>query len=389
MKTLMMLIDAFSITYLNEEYTPLTYSIAKEGVVSSLKPLFAFRGIETTLFTGRWPDEHGIFAEMRYKTDSRISDILFEAVIRLIDLTHHDKIMKLSRVGGEFIFRGTRSSLSPNLIPAPALKYFLGSQQRLIYDLNGAKIPTIFDRLRENNIRFVYLTPSIINGDKGIVDRIEKMSRDDGIQFWYAKFTGFDREGHVHGPEPSMFKDKIALTELYIEKIIDMIGGIDNINLLIIADHGMSRVYKYIDMLEGLKSINGISIYKDYIPFLDSTLARFWFLNNNARNKIVEYLNALDFGHIVTEKERNDLRIPSDRAQIGDLMFVIDEGYAIYPDFWSGTRKVKGMHGYAYSITKESLPILVANKNMLRYYRDIPKYFVDIADGIIRSLISD
>ncbi|MEM1971232.1 MAG: alkaline phosphatase family protein [Candidatus Anstonellales archaeon] len=383
--TIMMLVDAFSVAYLNEEYTPFVYNIGKEGLLTTLKPLFAFRGIETTLFTGKWPSEHGVFAEMQFKsTHNPISDILFEVFIRTVDSSKHDKLMKLSRVIGEFIFRGTRSRLTPNLIPPKALRYFTASQHKPIYYVNGARVTTLFDILRYNNIRYAFIEPSIINGDRGIVEKIKRY-RDKGIQFWYLKFSGFDREGHIYGPEPSMFREKIITTERYIKQIINILGGIDNINLLLLADHGMSRVCNYVNLMEILNNISEIKLYKDYITFVDSTLARFWFFNN-VKDKILDKLNTLEFGHVVTDKERDNLHIPCDRAQTGDVMFVVDEGYAIYPDFWSGTRKPKGMHGYAYSNSKESLPIFITNSKMKYYYKDVPKDFTDVLNGIVSSL---
>ncbi|MGI8832749.1 MAG: alkaline phosphatase family protein [Nitrososphaeraceae archaeon] len=56
----MVCIDAFSRAYISKEYTPFLSGLASRGVATSLSPLFAFRGIETTMFTGVWPEVHGI-----------------------------------------------------------------------------------------------------------------------------------------------------------------------------------------------------------------------------------------------------------------------------------------------------------------------------------------
>lgn len=386
--TIMILVDAFSIAYLSKDTMPYIYNIGKEGLLTSLKPLFAFKGIETTLFTGKWPNEHYIFTEMCLRSIyTPILDRLFEYFIRLVDLSGHDKLMKLSRIGGEWIFRGTRTRLTPNIIPAKMLKYFTASQHQPIYKVNMATIPTIFDRLRANNIKFKFIEPSILHGDEGTIKKIKRyMEREQEIGFWYIKFSGFDREGHVYGPEPLLFREKIIATERYIENVINIFGGIDNINLLIVTDHGMSRVNNYIDLMSMLNKLNSISLYKDYIVFLDSTLVRFWFFNNHAKDKMIEYLNTLEFGHVASNEEKNMLKIPNDRTQTGDIIFLIDEGYVAYPDFWSGTRKPKGMHGYAYPNSKESLPVFITNKNMSHYYKSTPIYFTDIIEGVARSL---
>ena len=387
MTTILILVDAFSYFYLNSTLTPLCYEIGKEGIISSLRPLFAFQGIEHTIFTGKWPSEHGVFTEMYFEESNNIADRLGEVFLKFVDILGNDKISKLSRILVE-VSKGGRRRLTPNVIPPEGLKYFSISARKPIYERGAANTKTLFDVLRENDLHFIFEQPAIIGGDEKTVKKLSNLANKlDNVDFVYVKLSGFDRVGHIYGPSPIKFKDTIRKTEQYIEDIINIFGGLDKNNILIITDHGMSLVYNYIDILSDLKKISGLSLYDDYIVFLDSTLARFWFKNEYAKKKITEYLSTLEYGHILTEKEIETLHLPTDIRQIGDVMFIINEGSVIYPDFWSGTRKPKGMHGYAYANTKEALAVFIANSNMAKYYKKTPTEFVDILDGIIHSLV--
>ena len=47
---LVILLDAFSKNYLSKKNTPFLYNLAQDGAIGHIEPLFAFKGIETTLF---------------------------------------------------------------------------------------------------------------------------------------------------------------------------------------------------------------------------------------------------------------------------------------------------------------------------------------------------
>ena len=385
--TLMILVDAFSAKYLSREYMPFVFSLGEEGFSTTVKPMFAFKGIETTIFTGMWPDRHGVWTEMSFNggcNSSRISTI-FKTIVRLSDMIHNDKIRKLTRIGGEILFGGTTSRLTPNIIPAEALSYFEPSQKKAIYEEGSIdSIPTFFDILRGNKINFAFIEPPFLTGDEGIIDKVKGFESKERTQFWYVKFNKLDKEGHIHGPNPTQFKESLRRIDGYVEQLVREVTALGDINILICTDHGMSKVSKYVDILQGLQYLRA-RMYKDYITFLDSTIARFWFFDKTVKGEIEEYLNSLASGHILSSQERKALRIPDD-VRNGEMIYVMDEGQVIYPDFWSGTRVVKGMHGYAYSKTEEASPVLIANGSMAQYCDKVPVHYTDIFSLLINSL---
>jgi hypothetical protein len=94
----------------------------------------------------------------------------------------------------------------------------------------------------------------------------------------------------------------------------------------------------------------------------------------------------LKCGHVLSDEEKKSLHIPED-PQYGELFFVLDEGFVNHPSFFNQKSEAKGMHGYAYSKTPESRPILIMNgietgKNSI----DAEINYVDISHFILHSL---
>src|SRR3989337_4056955 len=99
------MLEGFASSYLSKENTPFLHSISTDGILSTLEPLFAFRGIEATLFTGLYPNQHDVWTEFcledhaleNYRPNNlRTSQIesTFESVSLLFP---NDRIRKVGR----------------------------------------------------------------------------------------------------------------------------------------------------------------------------------------------------------------------------------------------------------------------------------------------------
>ncbi len=145
---LIILIDAFPKTYLSEEFTPFIYNLSKHGINTQIEPLFAFKGIETTIFTGEWPNVHNIWTEFCFQSNpsQKKNTMLLTNTIQAIDLFPFgdSKKAKLRFVVEKLLFK--KSHKTPNLIPAKATNFFEASQFKEITEPGAVgKIQTIFD----------------------------------------------------------------------------------------------------------------------------------------------------------------------------------------------------------------------------------------------------
>jgi predicted AlkP superfamily pyrophosphatase or phosphodiesterase len=384
----MIFLDAFSQTYLSKEFTPFLHSFASESTSTTIDTVFAFRGIETTMFTGVWPNVHGVWTEFKLAENFRktVEIPIMQDMVKILDLMPSDNLRAKSRFFVErYLFRRKYKTL--NVMPPKAIPYFESTQLEETYEKGSlGTITTIFDVFRKKGVPYVWIEPWI-RGDKEVFNKTKKIIRKNRHnRFLYMKFSHLDHLGHKYGPQPSMFEDELGKIDSYVEDIINLAKIYrDTLSIIIVADHGMSQVHSKVNIADELSQLNS-QMYNDYLVFIDSTLARFWFFNERAMNEISDMLERLKYGHVISPEEKKSLHIPAD-PQYGELFFVLDEGFINHPSFFNQKSEVKGMHGYAYSKTPESHPILIMNgietgDNSI----NDEIYYVDISHFILRSL---
>lgn len=126
-------------------------------------------------------------------------------------------------------------------------------------------------------------------------------------------FYELDNNGHKYGT-----KSKEIVNE--IKKLDKKISQLDWD--IIFSDHGMIDVSKTIS----------VPITKDC--FIDADLARYWG-EKKELDEIKEKLNLKD-GEIIDWPDKS----------FGELIFMVNTGILISPNFWQGREKAKAMHGY-------------------------------------------
>ena len=102
-------------------------------------------------------------------------------------------------------------------------------------------------------------------------------------------------------------------------------------------------------------------IEKDYLVFLDSTMARFWFFSESARRLIIELLSHIGGGHVLTQEEKDRYHLNYPHNKFGDLIFLVDPGVLIFPNFYQNRHPVKGMHGYAPETPEQQSLLLISS----------------------------
>jgi len=79
----------------------------------------------------------------------------------------------------------------------------------------------------------------------------------------------------------------------------------------------------------------------------DSTMARFWFFNEESRTSISACLMRQRCGRILGDRELQDLGVLFPDRRYGDTIFLLNSGCMFYrSDFHSGNWLPTGMHGY-------------------------------------------
>jgi len=359
-KTIVIMIDAFRRDYLNEENTPFLYSLAKKFGFGKLTQPFGFK-TATGFFTGLHPKKINQFVNYKYDKDSKkINPFLF-FLLKLFPKPLNFHILNfLKHLKGEDMFFPT--------INIDYLKYFTLSQNKHFYQKNSLPVKNIFDIFRENKIRYLFYDfPPIIENGKSRLHftlknndniRVKKFLKllSKNYDFYYLHLVDLDPVGHYHGTDSIEIKKTLKKTDDFVKIILSKFD-LEKDNILLWSDHGMVEIKNIIDLKSKLPKFG-----EDYFYFLDSTMARFWFFNQNKKQEVLSILKNYKQGKLLSDNDKQKLKIDFDHNLYGEEIFLANSGTLIYPNFFN-PHPVKAMHGYDLSNENEKTFFMINKKN--------------------------
>ena len=167
---------------------------------------------------------------------------------------------------------------------------------------------------------------------KGAVDRA----------FVYS--AAFDALQHDNVGKDDVLRPKV---EKYAESIRALhealVAGGRPFELTVFSDHGMTPLRGTIDAPTALAK-TGLVWGEDSARAIDSTMARFWWLKHDAKEKVEKAF--ADFpGHWLTEEEERYHGIWREDRKFGDGIFLAKAGVQFCPSDM-GVKPLNGMHGF-------------------------------------------
>lgn len=364
MPVAMILVDALSAYYPTTGALPLLGEIARDGVATPLQNIYAYRGIEATLFTGRRLDEHGVWGEFRPSPHPQFGGVLGKmnrAMIGVGDVLPSDRL----RLDVRYVAaRLQRTSHLPtgNLIPAGVMPFFTGSIESEIWKRDCLPVPTLFDEISRAGGSFETIVYPAVSRDEHVMGRVaERLQAGNLPDFWYIKFSALDALGHKYGPGSLKLQPALRLLNTQLAGVtlaLRKTYGSD-LDVVIVSDHGMSAVTRSLDVRSVFAS-TGLKPGRDYLYFLDSTTVRIWSHSPSALKRLNQAFNRVPGMHVLDAEGRASLHLPQDDST-GDILVALDEGVSVFPDFFRRDAAPLGMHGYARVETTEGLPYLAAD----------------------------
>jgi len=116
------------------------------------------------------------------------------------------------------------------------------------------------------------------------------------------------------------------------------------VHLYIFSDHGMANCDRLVDLKAKIDALP-VRMEKDYAVVYDSTMARFWFFNERARQLVTEALGKVPEGRVLPDEELRRYHAWFEDGYFGELIFLMQEGVLIVPSHM-GERPIRAMHGY-------------------------------------------
>lgn len=244
--------------------------------------------------------------------------------------------------------------------------------------LNSGK--SIVDFLVENGVPHIFTDWKIAENE-----RIEQMIRAAGkgdIRVAFLYTADLDSMLHFNSRDSEVVREKIRWYEGRFREVYETARrAYDTVEMCVFSDHGMAEIHKTYDMIRDVESL-GLKFGRDYAAMYDSTLGRFWFMNDDARRRITEALRKIDCARILSDDELKALGVYFEDGRFGELMCLMNPGVLIVPSFM-GDKPIFGMHGY-HPDHKDSEAVFMTNTRP----EPLPRRITDMY-GLMRRAAED
>lgn len=313
---------------------------------TSLQTVLGFSsGAIPTILTGLMPERHGHWNLFYY--DPRHSPFWWLKAFnwlpnRVLDSRYGRKILK--ELGRRVLGLGPtfECCVSPRLLP-----YFNFSERRDIYAPKGIEnAPSLFDELeREGRSYRVYTYHQC--SDAEILRRARRDIAESDATLFFLYLCEVDGFLHMHCKEPEAIDRKLQWYDEQLREVFDVARKRDpEASLMVCSDHGMTPVTQHADLVGEVAKL-GLRMPQDYLAVYDSTMARFWFFNDAARERVAATMQSLSCGCVLSRQELDKfgLHFPDDRY--GELIFLLNPGWMVAESDFNGKGwSPEGMHGY-------------------------------------------
>jgi len=360
--TVLLQVDAFRHDYLEKNSTPFLYSLFKDSGSGVLKPTFGFEP-DAAYIAGLYPDEADGGAQFWFDADMSPFKIFQYAPKVLSNLPHiPDRVLRkiIQKLVGKYCDAPTFSTAS---VPLHLLHNFSFPMQHRMHHPNFCASKSIFDLLREQNKKWLFhCNPDFKVSLEAVIQRV-KTDLLPPIEFSFFLIGDLDRIGHRYGPESKELKEELMKIDIGLNTILNFAKErFDEVNFMVIGDHGMVQVNETLDVQNIISRLPN-DVLKNCHYFLDSTMARFWFTTEKAKEAVVSILNGIECGHMISQEEKDRYHLNYKHNKFGDLIFIVNPGVLIHPSFYGTRTPVKGMHGYLPEISgQQSLWLLNSTK---------------------------
>ncbi|MEI6890817.1 MAG: alkaline phosphatase family protein [Pontiella sp.] len=318
-----------------------------KDLIQDSKPLETILGYSSacdpSIISGLTPSEHKLWSSYYYDPDGSPFKWIRPLALLL------DVISRCGRVRGPLSkwvkkICGFTGYFQLFAVPFKELPLFNYAEQKRIWEAQGLPVgQTIFDRMLAEGIPYSVHDSDL--DDEQRLANLQTQIEQQRIDFAYCSLGKLDALLHAKG---NNHPDLGNLMQWYDRKFRALIqaaeANYETVSWYVFADHGMHNVTGSYDLMADIQALE-LQWKVDYVAFYDSTMARFWFMNDAARHKISHGLENHSHGRILSEEELKQHGIFFKDGQYGELIFLLNSGLQMVPSFM-GTKPCAGMHGY-------------------------------------------
>jgi predicted AlkP superfamily pyrophosphatase or phosphodiesterase len=230
-------------------------------------------------------------------------------------------------------------------MPFDRIHYFEYIEKTDLFVPNGlAPVKNLADRLEERSIPYHISNWRLTESQN--VEALVKEVRRGNIRFAFLYTAAMDGLLHRVTKDGKEIGEKLEWYSEQIRRVIQEIEkSYDDYYFAVMSDHGMTTLTGVVDVKDRVERL-GFKFGKDYAAVYDSTMGRFWFMNETARSAILETLAAVPHSHVLSEAEEKKYHIDFEDQMYGEKYLLMDPGWQIEPCDM-GRKALPAMHGFA------------------------------------------
>jgi predicted AlkP superfamily pyrophosphatase or phosphodiesterase len=267
--------------------------------------------------------------------------------------------------------------VSPRLLPL-----FNYSEKRSIYGPGGIEgACSFFDVLDRQSIPFRVYTYRQFK-DAEILAQARRDMKEDGSQVFFLYLSELDHLLHQNPDKNGPVGKQLDWYESELREVFRIAREADpQASFSVYSDHGMAPVQKRYDVVQAVEAL-GYVMPDDYLSVYDSTMARFWFFSDAARQGIVKRLEPLQCGRILRDDELETLGVLFPDRRYGEIIFLMNPGWLMArSDFHGKGWSPRGMHGY-HPDDPDSDAIFLTNRPPKAEVRNLADVFAHMVEAI-------
>jgi hypothetical protein len=298
-------------------------------------------GALPTAFTGRPASEHGRWL-MYARARGRSVFHGFGATRALPKRVRES--VRLTRLLERIVAaRGVRGYFNLYEVPREELPEFDLPERDDIFMAGGLPVESLWDALERKGVAWRgwnWRSPEA----EARAQALEELSRGRlDLLFLYS--AALDARLHHEGSRGAGVKACVSEWSAWFDAAVAAAarGGREPW-LYLCSDHGMVDVRSTVDVMARLVPLP-YRRGRDYLAFFDSTMARFWWRDPAARDRIRTALAAEPQGRWLSREQLAREGVSFADARYGDDVFLLEPGALLLPSFM-GRTPVAAMHGY-------------------------------------------
>jgi predicted AlkP superfamily pyrophosphatase or phosphodiesterase len=270
-------------------------------------------------------------------------------------------------------------------MPFDRLQFFDYIEKKDLFVPGGlAPVKNIADELESRKIKY-HISNWRLTEKENIESLISDLKKGE-IDFAFLYTAAMDGLLHKETKDGKEIPKKLEFYKKEISKVWKVAkSNYEDFEFYVISDHGMTTLIGEIDLKRPIEKLP-YKFGKDYVAVYDSTMARFWFKNSQAKKDIIGILEKENSGNILNKEELEKFGVYFEDNMYGEIFFLLEPGYQIVPSDM-GINSLPGMHGY-HPEDKDSIASFLGTnevKNPPKWVGDYFKIMLEKMDEIVKK----